>query len=153
MAAALALTIAGCRVSPPPSVWVDNRSSEVAVFYVYDLGPGPAPYYIVPPNTAAHVGSEGLTSSTVQVNVLGWRHEDNHVGPCSPGNYDDTLYDVPSNGSVRLLIDATGQPSVSLAPEPPSLPDLARAPLDGPLTEDQLCQRIQEVLSAPPTPG
>ena len=153
VAVVIAVMTGGCEIGSPPSVWVDNRSSQAATFFVYDLGPGSTPYYIVPPHTAAHVGSDGLHTRDVVVNVLGWRHEEGHVGPCAPGNYDDTIYDVPPDGSVRLLIGVTGEPSVSLASEPPSLPDLARAPLDGPLTEDQLCQKVHELLAALPSPG
>jgi hypothetical protein len=153
IAVVIAVATGGCGISHPPSVWVDNRSSQAATFFVYDLGSGPTPYYIVPPHATAHVGSEGLHTRDVLVNVLGWGHEADHVGPCAPGDYDDTIYGVPPGGSVRLLIDPAGQPSVSLASEPPSLPDLARAPLDGPLTEDQLCQRVQELLAASPSPG
>ena len=154
VAVLIAASTSGCGISRPPSVWVDNRSAQAATFFVYDLGSGATPYYIVPPHTTAHVGSDGLHTRDVLVNVLGWGHEERHVGPCSPGYYDDTIYDVPPRGSVRLLIEVTGQPSVSLAPEPPSLPDLARATaLDGPLTEDQLCQRVQELLAASTSPG
>jgi hypothetical protein len=153
VAVVIAVATGGCGISRPPSVWVENRSAQAATFFIYDLGAGPTPYYIVPPHTTAHVGSEGLHTRDVLVNVLGWGHEAAHVGPCAPGHYDDTIYGVPPAGSVRLLIDVTGQPSVSLASEPPSLPDLARAPLDGPLTEDQLCQKVQELLAASPSPG
>jgi hypothetical protein len=153
IAVVIAVAIGGCGISRPPSAWVDNRSSQAATFFLDDLSSGPAPYYIVRPHTSAHVGSDGLHTRDVRVNVLGWGHEAGHVGPCAPGHYDDTIYDVPPAGSVRLLIDVTGQPSVSLASEPPSLPNLARAPLDGPLTEDQLCQRVQELLAASPSPG
>jgi hypothetical protein len=152
VAIVIAVAIGGCGISRPPSVWVENRSAQAATFFLDDLGAGPAPYYIVPPHATAHVGSEGLHTRDVVVNVLGWGHEADHVGPCAPGDYDDTIYGVPPGGSVRLLIDVTGQPSVSLASEPPSLPGLMRAPLDGPLTEDQLCQRVQELLAAPPSP-
>jgi hypothetical protein len=141
----IAVAIGGCGSSAPPSVWVDNRSAEAATFFVDDLGTGPAPYYIVAAHTSAHVGSDGLGTREVRVNVLGWGHEAGNVGPCSPGQYDDTLYDVPAGGSVRLLIDVSGQPSVGLASEPPSLPRLERAPLDGRVTEEQLCQRIHEL--------
>lgn len=153
VAGVVAVVTGACGVGSAPSVWVDNRSAEAATFFVDDLGSDAAPFYIVPPRTSAHIASPGLSSRDVRVNVLGWRHEEGHVGPCAPGNYDDTIYDVPADGSVRLLIDASGQPSVSLAPEPTSLPDLKRAPLDGPLTEDQLCERVQELLAAPPSPA
>lgn len=103
------------------SVWIDNRSPEQAVVFVDDLGPGPAPWYVVPAKTTVHVGSAGLGSSAVRVNVLGWRHEENHVSRCAPGDYDDTLYDVPAGASVLLLIEASGQPSVTMAPEPAGL--------------------------------
>jgi hypothetical protein len=145
----IAAVTGACGVGNPPSVWVDNRSAEAATFFVDGLGPDAGPFYIVPPHTSAHVANPGLGWVDVRVNVLGWRHEEGHVGPCAPGNYDDAIYNVPARGSVRLLIDPSGQPSVSLAPEPPSLPDLNRAPLDGPLTEEQLCQRIQELLATP----
>lgn len=105
------------------SVWVENRSSEAATFFV------------------AHAGSDGLRYPAVVANVLGWGHEANHASKCSPGDYDDTLYDVPSGASVRLLIDETGRPSVSLAPETPGLPRLVPAPL-GPMPEDERCQYI-----------
>ena len=153
VAATIAVATSGCGISRPPSVWVENRSAQAATFFIYDLGSGPTSYYIVPPHTTAHVGSEGLHTHDVLVNVLGWGHEAAHVGPCAAGHYDDTIYDVPPAGSVRLLIDVTGEPSVSLAAEPPSLPDLARAPLDGSVTEDQLCQRVQEILAAPANSG
>jgi hypothetical protein len=121
-----------------PSVWVDNRSSSAVTFFVTDLGAGDAGWYVVPAHTVAHAGSDGLGSPAVRVNALGWNHVADHVGPCAPGDYDDTIYDVPRFASVELLIDATGQPSVSLMPEPPNLPHLALAPL-GNLPEAALC--------------
>ena len=123
------------------SVWVENRSSETATFLVYDLSDGPAAWYMVPAHTTAHAGSDGLRFPAVVANVLGWGHEANHVSRCSPGDYDDTLYDVPPGASVRLLIEETGRPSVSFAPEPQGLPHLVQAPL-GPMSEDQRCRYI-----------
>jgi hypothetical protein len=131
-------------------VWVENRSSQAVVFFVDDLGSDPAPYYVVPANTAARVGTPGLSTRDVRVNVLGWRHEANGVGPCAPGDYDDTIYDVPPDGGVRLLIEASGQPSVAMQVEPASLRLLERAPLDAPLTEDELCERVQELVVTQP---
>lgn len=121
--ALLAAMLGACTVSRA-SVWIDNQSSQQAVVFVDDLGSGPAPWYVVPAKTTVHVGSAGLGSSAVRVNLLGWRHEENHVSRCAPGDYDDTLYDVPPGASVRLLIEESGQPSVSLASEPPNLPTL-----------------------------
>jgi len=144
---AVALAIGGCAAGRSPSVWVENRSADAATFFVDDLGSDSSPFYIVPPHTSARVSNPGLSTRDVRVNVLGWGHEVRHVGPCSPGHYDDTIYDVPSDASVRLEIAVTGEPSVSLASEPPSLPALERAPLDGPLTEDQLCERVQELVA------
>jgi hypothetical protein len=89
------------------SVWVDNRSSQAAAFFLEDLSTGPGGWFIVPAHTTAHAGSDGLGSSAVRANVLGWGREAGHVSECSPGNYDDTLYDVPGGASVRLLIEAT----------------------------------------------
>jgi len=123
-----------------PSVWVENRSSHEATFFVTDNSLDSAGgWYLVPAHTAAHAGSDGLGSPDVRVNVLGWRHEVNHVGKCAPGDYDDTVHNVPRWTSVRLLIDETGEPSVSLAPEPVGLPQLVSAPL-GNLPEAQRCR-------------
>jgi hypothetical protein len=140
---AVALLVVSCAMYGPSrtSVWVENRSSEYATFFVTDLSDGPSGWYIVPAHTTAHAGSTGLRFSAVVANVLGWGHEANHVSNCSPGDYDDTLYDVPDGSSVRLLIDETGRPSVSLAPEPPGLPQLALAPL-GSMSEADRCQYI-----------
>jgi hypothetical protein len=128
----------GCASETRPVVWVDNRSQHDATFFVTDLSAEPAAFYVVPAHTTMHAGSDGLVYRDVRVNVLGWRHEENGVGPCSPGHYDDTIYNVPSGAAVRLLIDETGEPSVSLVPEPPGLPHLTRAPLND-LPQDQRC--------------
>ena len=137
------LLAAACGMYGPSgtSVWVENRSPEAATFFVTDLSDGPAGWYIVPAHTTAHAGSTGLRFPAVRANVLGWGHEAGNVSKCAPGEYDDTLYDVPDGSSVRLLIEETGQPSVSLAPEPPDLPQLALVPL-GPMSEEQRCQYI-----------
>ena len=82
VAVLIAVATGGCGISRPPSVWVENRSAQATTFFIYDLGAGPTPYYVVPPHTTAHVGSEGLHTRDVLVNVLGWRHEEGHVGPC-----------------------------------------------------------------------
>jgi hypothetical protein len=66
-----------------------------------------------------------------------------HVSECSPGHYDDTLYDVPSGASVRLLIEATGEPSVVLMDEPSGLPHLTAQPVMGTLNEADLCEYIR----------
>ena len=50
------------------------------------------------------MGSDGLGSGDVTVNVLGWRHETNNVGPCAPGDYDATLYGVSPGAALRLLM-------------------------------------------------
>ena len=121
-----------------PFVWVENRSSQEATFFVTDNSLKDAGWYVVPAHTSAHAGSNGLGSPDVRVNVLGWGHEVNHVSRCAPGDYDDTIYDVPRGASVRLLIDESGRPSVSLAAEPANLPHLASAPL-GNLSEAQVC--------------
>jgi hypothetical protein len=131
--------VTGCFDATRPSVWAENRSARDATFFVTDDSASPAAWYVVPAHTTAHAGSDGLGSSDVRVNVLGWAHEINHVGKCAPGDYDDTLSNVPPVASVRLLIDETGRPSVSLSPEPPGLPHLAQAPL-GNEPEDQRCQ-------------
>lgn len=125
------------------SVWVENRSSQAAAFFLDDLSTGTAAWFIVPAHTTAHAGSDGLGTSAVRVNVLGWRHEANHVSECSPGDHDDTLYDVPGGASVRLLIEASGEPAVSLMPEPSGLPDLAPQPMMGPMTEADRCAYIE----------
>ena len=62
---------------------------------------------------------------------MGWRHDVNDVDECSPGDYEDTLYDVPAGASVRLLVEPDGTPSVALATEPPGLPTVAVAELGG----------------------
>jgi hypothetical protein len=128
--------------SAAPSVWVDNRSSQSAAFFLTGLGAGPAGWFIVPPHTTAHAGSDGLGSTAVRANVLGWGHEANHVSECSPSDYDDTLYDVPPGASVRLLIEATGEPSVALMAEPSGLPALPAQPIMGTFNEADLCQYI-----------
>ncbi len=139
-----------------------SRSSSLGVgrqsliagrnIFVTDLSATSAQWYIVRPHTSAHVGSAGLGTGHVRVNVLGWGHEVRNVGPCSPGHYADTLYDLPPAASVRLLIDESGQPSVGRESEPSSLPSLSSASLDE-LTEDQLCHRVQELLAASPSPA
>jgi hypothetical protein len=95
--AIVALVASACTLvsAARPSVWVDNRSSQAAAFFLDDLSTGPGGWFIVPAHTTAHAGSDGLGSTDVRVNVLGWGHEAGHVSECSPGNYDDTLYDVP----------------------------------------------------------
>jgi hypothetical protein len=92
------------------SVWVEDRSAQRAAFFLDDLSTGPGGWFIVGAHTTAHAGSDGLGTTAVRANVLGWGHEAGHVSECSPGSYDDTLYDVPSGASVRLLIEATGDP-------------------------------------------
>jgi hypothetical protein len=136
--ALMLVVLAGCALGSPPSVWVDNESGSSAIFFVTDGSDTQPGWYIVPPHTTAHAGSTGLGSPDVTANVLGWGHVARHVGPCSPGDYDDTLYDVPRGASVELHIDPTGQPSVTLATEPDGLPRLELAPLNG-LSEDQIC--------------
>jgi hypothetical protein len=140
--ALLVVSVGACDVGRP-SVWVENDSPSVVAFFVDDLSMccHQAGLYLVPAHTMAHIGSEGLGSSAVRVNVLGWMHEADHVGPCAPGDYDDTLYDVPGLASVRLLVDETGRPSVGFRPEPPGLPSLAFVPT-GDLSEDELCRYI-----------
>jgi hypothetical protein len=115
-----------------------NRSSEEVAFFVSDNSTSPAAWCVVGPNTAARAGSDGLGSPDVRVNVLGWRHEANNVSACSPGDYADTLYDVPRGAAVRLLIEASGEPSVVLEPEPSGLPAVAQVPL-GNLSEEGRC--------------
>ncbi len=128
MLAVFVASLAACGLGRA-SVWVENRSSAPATFFVTDDSDQPAAWFVVPANTTAHVGSAGLYGSPdVTVNVLGWQHEANHVDACSPGDYDDTLYDVPAGASVRLLIDETGRPSVALAQEPTGLPTLDAVP-------------------------
>jgi hypothetical protein len=121
-----------------PTVWIENRSSAQAVVFVSDNSDSPAAWYVVPAGATVHAGSAGLGTTAVRVNLLGWRHEANGVSPCSPGDYDDTIYDVPRAASVRLLIDETGRPSVSLATEPVGLRELAQVPL-GDLSEAERC--------------
>jgi hypothetical protein len=142
LVAILAVAVSACALlsGPRPLVWVDNRSSEVAAIFVTDLGDGPAGWFIVPAHTTAHAGSDGLGSPDVRVNLLGWRHEAGNVSECSPGNYDDTLYDVPRGASVRLLIEADGRPSVSLMEEPAGLPDLEAQTVMNTLNEADLCE-------------
>lgn len=135
---AVLVAIGAWQESSKPSVWIENRSPDQAVIFVTDNSDGPAAWYVVPAETSAHAGSGGLGSPDVRVNLLGWQHEANGVSSCSPGAYDDTIYNVPPEASVRLLIDETGQPTVSLAPEPPNLPNLAQAPL-GDLSEAGIC--------------
>jgi hypothetical protein len=143
VAVALFAASASCGMPGPSrtSVWVENRSSKTAAFFVTDLSDGPAGWYIVPGNMTARAGSDGLRFSDVRVNVLGWGYEARNAPRCSPGDYDDTLYDVPEGSFVRLVIDETGQPSVGVAPEPPGLPRLSLAPL-GPMSEADRCQYI-----------
>lgn len=120
--------MSGCDVGHA-SVWVENRSSVPATFFVTDNSDQPAAWFVVPADSTAHVGSTGLhISPDVRVNVLGWQHEANHVDACSPGDYDDTLHGVPAGASVKLLIDETGRPSVALAAEPSGLPALDAVP-------------------------
>jgi hypothetical protein len=123
-----------------PSVWVQNRSAHDATFFVTDRGKGPEGWLIVRAHTTAHAGSDGLGigAQDVRINMLSWRHEAAQVGPCAPGDYADTLSSVPAGASVRLLIDKSGQPSVSLAAKPAGLPHLVNEPLNG-SSEDQLC--------------
>jgi hypothetical protein len=122
-ATVLVALAAGC-VSTHASVWVDNRSSHPVAFFVTDLSDQPAAWFVAPANSKAHTGSAGLhISDAVRVNVEGWRTEE-----CSPGDYDDTLYDVSRFDSVELLVDETGRPSVAVAPEPPGLPALEAFP-------------------------
>jgi hypothetical protein len=121
-----------------PSVWVDNRSTSAVTFFVTHGGAGAAGWYQVPAHTVAHAGSDGLGSPDVRVNALGWDHVAHGTGPCSPSDYDDTIYNMPRFASVELQIDASGRPSVSLAPEPPNLPHLAPDPV-GNLPEAQRC--------------
>lgn len=140
------LTIAGvvmgaCAVGTAdrPSVWVENRSSQAAAFFVTDGSDAPAGWYIVPAHTIAHAGSDGLGSPDVRINVLGWGNDAAYNdSECAPGLYDDTLYGVPTRASIRLLIEATGQPSVAIQAEPSGLPHLAPQPM-GPLTRAGRC--------------
>lgn len=142
------IVVTGC--TPVTTIWIENRSAEPHPLFVDNLSDHPALWYIVPPNTIASAGSS--TGEAVRVNVLGWRHEQGHVAPCSPGDYDDTLYDVPLAASVRLLIEEDGRPSVGFASEPPGLPRLPEASI-GPLTEDELCAWFaQHASSATPQP-
>lgn len=124
-----------------PTVWIENRSSAQAVVFVSDNSDSPAAWYVVPASSTVHAGSAGLGTADVRVNLLGWRHKANGVGPCSPGDFDDTIYDVPNAGSVRLLIDETGRPSVSLASEPAGLSELQPVPL-GHLSEADRCAAV-----------
>ena len=135
---AVAAVQASARIAALPSVWVANLSPETATFFVTDNSDRDAAWFVVPAHTTAHVGSGGLGSSDVRVNVLGFGHGANHVDKCSPGDYDDTIYDVPDHASVRLLIDDSGNPSVRLAPEPPGLETLPEVPL-GNLPEAERC--------------
>jgi hypothetical protein len=121
-----------------PSVWVDNRSSQVATVFVTDDGSGPAAWYIVPAHSTVHLGSAGLGGPDVRANVLGWGHEAYQVDKCSPGHYEDTLFNVPRFSSIELSIDPSGQPTVKLASEPTGLTQLAQAPL-GNLPEASRC--------------
>jgi hypothetical protein len=136
--------LASCSSTPHTSVWVENRSGNNVVLFVTDLSSLPEACFVVPANSAATLGSAGLGNSPshdVRVNVLGWRHEVGNVGPCSPGDYDDTVYDVPPGASVRLLIEPSGEPSVSITPEPSDLPAVAEAPLGG-MSEAELCAAL-----------
>jgi hypothetical protein len=141
LVAIVALVASACVLASGarPSVWVENRSSQAAAIFLTDLSDGPAGWFIVPAHTTAHAGSDGLRFSDVRANVLGWDHEAGHVGECSPGSYDDTLYDVPSGASVRLLIEATGEPSVRLMAEPSGLPVLTAHPIMGTLNQADRC--------------
>ena len=112
-------------------MWIDNRSPDALAVFVTDLSDRPAAWYRIPGNTAVHAGSAGLRFDAVRVNVMGWRHDVNNVDECSPGDYEDTLYDVPAGASVRLLVEPDGTPSVALATEPPGLPTVAVAELGG----------------------
>jgi hypothetical protein len=85
------------------------------------------------------VGPTPRRSTAVRANVLGWGHEARHASECSPSDYDDTLYDVPSGASVRLLIEATGDPSVALMAEPSGLSALPAQPIMGTFNEAVLC--------------
>jgi hypothetical protein len=145
LATFIAVVSNGCvlGIGPAPSVWVDNRSSQSVAFFLTDLGSEAAGWFIVPPHTTAHAGSDGLGSTAVRANVLGWGHEAGHASECSPSDYDDTLYDVPYGASVRLLIDATGQPSVAMMAEPSGLPALAAQPIMGTFNEADLCAYIR----------
>ena len=134
----LLIVLGASYLSRSPSVWIENRSSQQAVVFVTDDSARPAAWYVVPPHTTIRAGSDGLGSPDVRANVLGWRHEADHLSRCAPGDYHDTIPDVPRGASVRLLIDETGQPSVSLAPEPPNLTPLPQAPL-GNLSEAGIC--------------
>jgi phage-related tail fiber protein len=149
------ICVAACSLvsnSSTASVWVENRSASAAAFFVTDNSDSPAGWYVVPAHTVAHAGSTGLrVSSDVRVNVLGWGHQERHVSECSPGDYGDTLHDVPNGASVRLLIEASGRPSVDLGPEPPGIPALPLAPL-GTLSEAQLCELWPSLVpSLPPS--
>jgi hypothetical protein len=135
---ALLVVLGASYLSRPPSVWIENRSSQQGVVFVTDGSSRPAAWYVVPARTTVHAGSDGLGSPDVTVNLLGWQHEAGHVGRCAPGNYNDTIYDVPRGAPVRLLIDETGRPSVSLAPEPPNPAPLLQAPLEN-LSEAGIC--------------
>jgi hypothetical protein len=134
-----AVTVAGCiGAGDAPSVWVMNSSNDEVAFFVSDNSSNPAAWYVVGPHTSARAGSAGLGSPDVRINVLGWQHEANNVSACSPGDYPDTLYDVPRGAAVRLLIGVSGEPSVAIAPEPSGLPVLAQVPL-GNLSEAGRC--------------
>jgi hypothetical protein len=128
----------GVGIASTPSVWIENLSSQDAVVFVTDNSTRPEAWYVVPAGVRGHAGSAGLGSSEVRVNVLGWGAAANGVGRCSPGDYDDTVHDVPRWSSVRLLIDKDGTPIVSVAPEPPDLPVLRPAPLNN-LPEADRC--------------
>lgn len=144
LVAILGVLVSGCALaSGRQSVWVDNRSSQPAAFFLDDLSTGPGGWFIVAAHMTAHAGSDGLGTPAVRANVLGWGHEARHVSECSPGDYDDTLYDVPGGASVRLLIEATGEPSVVLMDEPSGLPHLTAQPVMGTLNEADLCEYIR----------
>jgi hypothetical protein len=127
----VAVVVIGVAVSAASraSVWVENRSAESVAFFVTDNSDGPAGYFVVPPHTTAHAGSDGigLVSRDVRVNVLHWIKV-TAGDPCTPTDYDDTIYNTPAGASVRLLVEADGQPSVTLAPEPSGLPHLDALP-------------------------
>jgi hypothetical protein len=108
------------------------------VVFVTDNSLSPAAWYVVPPRTAVHAGSAGLGSPDVRVNLLGWQHETLGVSRCAPGDYDDTISNVPPGASVLLLIEETGRPLVSLATEPPNLRRLGEAPLND-MSEEERC--------------